>query len=69
VVALSYRVVNATRGETVADERELPVALQLAERLAEQCDHREVFAVVHIGEIYRTDKRRGGDDDGAGKTN
>ena len=53
-------MVNVTRGETIAElnEGELSVALQLAERLAEQCDHHEIFTVIHIGEVYRTERRR-----------
>ena len=53
-------MVNVTRGETIAElnEGELSVALQLAERLAEQCDHREIFTVIHIDEVYRTERRR-----------
>ena len=51
---MACRVINLTIGEIIAEVHTEPLARQLADRLAEEAQHREQFAVVELVTIYET---------------
>lgn len=54
---MAYRVINLTRGEIVAELDQRYLAIQMADRLAEDDDHQSIFGVVELVTIYETAKR------------
>ncbi len=51
---MTFRVINLTRGEVVAELHRADQALQLADILAADCKYREQFAVVELVTLYET---------------
>ncbi|WP_439372968.1 hypothetical protein [Bradyrhizobium sp. DASA03120] len=51
---MTFRVINLTTGEIVAELHQADQALQLADILAADCKYREQFAVVELVTIYET---------------
>ncbi|MCP3472311.1 hypothetical protein NLM33_18510 [Bradyrhizobium sp. CCGUVB1N3] len=51
---MTFRVINLTKGEIVAELHRADQAMQLADALAADCLYREQFAVVELVTIYET---------------
>ena len=51
---MTFRVINLTRGEIVAELHKAVHATELADALAADCQYREQFAVVELVTIYET---------------
>ena len=54
---MTYRVVNLTTGEIVAELHQQYFARQLADKLAADANHREQLAVIEMVTIYETPLR------------
>jgi len=51
---MTYRVINETRQEIAVEIAERELAIKIAERMADDCDHRERFIVFELTTIYET---------------
>jgi hypothetical protein len=53
---VTLRIINLTKDEIEADmgEDQLEIAKKFADRLADDCGHREQFAVVRMTTVYET---------------
>ncbi|MGY8677301.1 hypothetical protein Q2941_05720 [Bradyrhizobium sp. UFLA05-153] len=51
---MTFRVINLTKGEIVAELHKADQAMQLADTLAADCQYQEQFAVVALVTIYET---------------
>jgi len=58
---MSYRVINCTTGEIVAEfgPRQFDLAKELADRLAEDVDHQQQLVVVELVTVYEAPVKGG----------
>ena len=54
----TYRVVNFTTGEIIAEVHDLTLATQLADQLASDGQHRELWGVIELVTVYQTQQRK-----------
>jgi hypothetical protein len=54
---MTFRVINLDTGEIAAELGDYEVAVKLADKLAEDCEHRETWAVVELVTRYQTKGR------------